>query len=73
MHDIGDLVRCTDGSVMVRPPERCTNGHPLKGRCLVGTVVCTCQDRHLTWTCDRCADTVFGPADTPASGLQHLL
>jgi hypothetical protein len=71
MHDVGDLVRCTDGSVMVRPPERCGNGHLLRGHCLVGTLVCTCRDRHLTWTCNRCNDTVYGPALGPDCSLMN--
>ena len=62
MHGVGDLVPGVDGSWMVRPPERCANGHLLRGRCIVGTTACSCQDRHLTWTCDVCQDTTYGPA-----------
>jgi hypothetical protein len=70
--EVGDLVLCTDGSVMVRPPERCGHGHPLQGRCLVGTVVCGCGERrHLTWTCNRCNDTVFGPSLGPDCALMN--
>jgi hypothetical protein len=59
---VGDLVLSSGGEWMVRPPERCGNGHPITpGRVLVGTAVCACQDRHLTWTCD-CGDTTYGPA-----------
>jgi hypothetical protein len=61
MHGVGDLVTGLDGSWMVRPPERCAHGHLLRGRCIVGTTVCACQDRHLSWTCDVCQDTTYGP------------
>jgi hypothetical protein len=61
MSEVGDLVLGTDGSWMVRPPQRCGNGHPITpGRVLVGTAVCACQDRHLTWSCE-CGSTVYGP------------
>jgi hypothetical protein len=59
---VGDLVLSTSGQWMVRPPERCINGHRLAGHCIVGTLVCACGERrHLTWTCD-CGDTTYGPA-----------
>jgi hypothetical protein len=29
MAAVGELVRCTNGSWMVRPPERCPRGHRL--------------------------------------------
>ena len=64
MHDVGDLVS-DRGEWMVRPPEYCRNGHLLRGHCLVGTMVCACQDRHVTWTCNRCGNPVFGPALGP--------
>jgi hypothetical protein len=54
---VGDLVRSTDGAWMVR----CGTGHPITpGRVLVGTAVCACQDRHLTWLCE-CGSMVYGP------------
>lgn len=54
-HEIGSLVRSTGGEWMVRPPQRCGNGHPLTpGHVLVG------ERRHLTWLCD-CGDTRHGP------------
>jgi len=65
VHGVGDLVPGIDGSWMVRPPERCANGHRLRGRCIVGTTPCSCQDRHLSWTCDLCGDTTYGPALGP--------
>jgi hypothetical protein len=65
MHGVGDLVPSADGSWMVRPPERCANGHRLRGRCIVGTTPCSCQDRHLSWTCDLCGNTTYGPALGP--------
>jgi hypothetical protein len=37
MPAVGDLVRCTDGSWMTRPPQSCQRGHPLgPGAMLVG-------------------------------------
>jgi hypothetical protein len=45
--EVGDLVAGADGSWMVRPPERCANGHVLRGQCIVGTSPCSCGDRHL--------------------------
>ena len=60
-HDVGDLVLSAKGEWMVRLPERCGNGHPITGgRVLVGTAVCACQDRHLTWLCE-CGSMVYGP------------
>ena len=62
MNEVGDLVLNTKGQWMVRPPERCGNGHPITGgRVLVGTMVCSCGDRHLTLECD-CGSIVYGPA-----------
>jgi hypothetical protein len=71
MHDVGDLVLSDRGEWMVRPPERCNSGHMLRGRCLVGTTVCACRDRHATWTCNRCNDTVYGPALGPHCSVLH--
>ena len=62
MREVGDLVLSTDGAWMVRPPERCANGHQLAGHCIVGTLPCRCQDRHLTWCCDACGHITYGPA-----------
>ena len=59
--EVGDLVLSSGGEWMVRPPERCGNGHPITpGHVLVGTAVCACQDRHLTWLCE-CGSMVYGP------------
>jgi hypothetical protein len=60
--EVGSLVRSTGGAWMVRPPQRCGNGHPLTpGGVLVGTIVCACGERrHLTWLCE-CGDTSYGP------------
>ena len=59
--EVGELVIGTDGACMVRPPQRCGNGHLIRpGHVLVGTAVCSCGDRHITWTCD-CGSTVYGP------------
>jgi hypothetical protein len=60
-HEVGDLVLSADGEWMVRPPQHCGHGHPITpGRVLVGTAVCACQDRHLTWLCE-CGSMVYGP------------
>jgi hypothetical protein len=61
-HEVGRLVRSTGGEWMVRPPQRCGNGHRLTpGHVLVGSMVCACGERrHLTWLCD-CGDTSYGP------------
>jgi hypothetical protein len=60
-HEVGDLVLSAKGEWMVRPPERYGNGHPFTpGHVLVGTAVCACQDRHLTWLC-LCGSMVYGP------------
>ena len=50
VHDAEDLVLCTDGSWMVRRPERCANGHPITpGHVLVGRIACACGERrHLS-------------------------
>jgi hypothetical protein len=61
MNEVGDLVLGIDGQWMVRPPERCANGHPLAGRCIVATQPCRCQDRHVSWCCDQCGHITFGP------------
>jgi hypothetical protein len=59
---VGDLVPSTSGEWMVRPPMRCGNGHQLTPwRVLVGTAVCSCGDRHLTWFCSECGNTSYGP------------
>ncbi|MEB3024065.1 hypothetical protein [[Mycobacterium] crassicus] len=62
MHDVGDLVLSGRGQWMVRPPQKYGNGHRLRDHCLVGTLVFARQDRRLTWTCNHCGDTVYGPA-----------
>jgi len=42
---IGELVRCTDGSWIVRPPTNCTRGRRLlPGWMLVGQQPCACRD-----------------------------
>jgi hypothetical protein len=60
--EIGDLVLNTENQWMVLPPEKCGRGHWLVGNCLVSTHVCSCQDRHLSWSCNACGDVVYGPA-----------
>jgi hypothetical protein len=69
--EVGDLVLSTGGEWMVRPPERCGNGHPITpGHVLVGTAVCSCQDRHLTWMCD-CGSTVYGATLGPDCNVMN--
>jgi hypothetical protein len=65
MNEVGELVIGTDGSVMVRPPEECSNGHLLAGRCIVAAQPCSCGDRHLSWCCNTCGHVTFGPALGP--------
>jgi hypothetical protein len=70
MNEVGDLVLSTDGEWMVRPPQRCCNGHPITpGRVLVGSVPCVCdRGRHMTWLCEfsiNCGSTVYGPVLGP--------
>ena len=64
MPAVGDLVRCTDGSWMVRPPERCPRRHRLPpGRTLVGHQPCDCVGGHTTWTCLACGGGVRAAAN----------
>jgi hypothetical protein len=64
---VGELVRCTDGSWMTRPPQSCPHGHLLRpGAMLVGHQPCsTCRGGHTTWTCLDCGGVVYGPPDPP--------
>jgi hypothetical protein len=53
-------VRSNSGQWMVRPPQRCAQGHRLRpGHVLVGTIACSCG-RHLTWACE-CGAVTYGP------------
>jgi len=63
MPAVGDLVRCTDGSWMTRPPQRGPHGHRLRaGAMLVGHQPCsTCRGGHTTWTWLECGGVVYGP------------
>ena len=64
MRAVGELVRCTDGRWMIRPPHHCPRGHRLSpGRVLVGHRVCSCGG-HTTWTCD-CGGVVYAPPLAP--------
>ena len=62
MHEVGDMVRGVNGDWMIRPPEKCTNGHTLAGRCIVAAMPCSCGDRHLSWCCNTCGHVTYGPA-----------
>jgi hypothetical protein len=60
MAAVGELVRSTTGAWMVRPPQHCPRGHPLRpGRVLVGSIACPCG-RHLTWRCE-CGAVTYAP------------
>src|ERR1700744_1925595 len=63
MPAVGELVRCTDGSWMTRPPQSCPHGHRSRpGAMLVGHQPCsTCRGGHTTWTCLDCGGVVYGP------------
>ena len=59
----GYVVRCTDGSWMVRPPQHCPNGHRLgPGRTLVGLPTVRLRPPrggHMTWACRECGDVTL--------------
>ncbi|ETW23204.1 hypothetical protein [Mycobacterium gastri] len=64
MPSVGELVRCTDGTWMVRPPTHCPRGHRLaRGRVLVGHQPCSCGG-HTTWRCACDAVTYAPPLST---------
>lgn len=68
MAAVGDLVRCTDGTSMVRPPERCQDGHQLgPNKMLVGHQPCGCGHRggHMTWACLECGHVLYAPPLAP--------
>src|SRR6202008_3074819 len=60
---VGDLVRCTGGSWMTRPPQSCPHGHRLRpGAMVVGRQPCSrCRGGHTTWRCLDCGGVVYGP------------
>lgn len=71
---VSDLVRCTTGGWMVRPPARCPNGHELgPGHVLVGNQPCGGCGRggHMTWTCRECQVTTYRPAMGSACRVLH--
>jgi hypothetical protein len=61
MSEVGDMVRGVNGEYMIRPPEKCANGHTLHGHCIVAAQPCSCGDRHLSWCCNTCEHVTFGP------------
>jgi hypothetical protein len=60
----GELILCTDGSWMTRPPQNCPAGHRLEpGRMLVGHQPgSTCRGGHTTLMCVACGAVMYGPA-----------
>lgn len=61
---VGEVVRCTTGAWMVRPPQRCGHGHELgPGRVLIGHQPCGCGRRggHMTWACALCGEVIYAP------------
>jgi hypothetical protein len=62
MPAVGELVRSTNGSWMVRPPEHCPRGHRFgAGRVLVGHQPCSCRGGHTSWLCLECGAVVYAP------------
>lgn len=57
-----ELVRCSNGSWMIRPLQSCPHGHRFRpGATLVGHQPCSCRDGHASWTCLVCGAGVYGP------------
>ena len=69
--EVGDLVLNTENQRMVLPPEKYCRGDQLVGNCLVSTHVCSCQDRHLSWSCNASARE--GGAGGVVPGCRHLV
>jgi hypothetical protein len=42
MHEVGDMVLGVNGEWMIRPPEKCANGHLRAGNCIVAAMPCSC-------------------------------
>jgi hypothetical protein len=65
---IGDLVKTTAGTWIIRPPMRCPNGHEFgPGRALVGYLACLGHGGgHTTWTCRTCDPDRLRAADEHA-------
>jgi hypothetical protein len=71
VNDVGDMALGIDGQWMVRPPERCAQGHLLVGNCIVAAQPCRCQDRHMSWCCETCSHVTYGPALGENCSLLH--
>src|ERR1700739_2850109 len=72
MPAVGELVRCTDGRWMIRPPERCPRGHRLgPNRTLVGRQPCSCCGGHMTWACRQCGAVLYAPPIGPRCRVLH--
>src|ERR1700758_1097975 len=62
MAAVGDLVRCTNGAWMVRPPARGPSGHrPGPDRVLVGHPPCSCRGGPTSRECNA---VVYAPGAT---------
>ncbi|MGA5467195.1 hypothetical protein [Mycobacterium sp. NPDC050041] len=69
-----DLVPCTTGGWMVRPPKHCPNGHSLgPGRVLVGNQPCGACRRggHTSWMCRECEAIIYRPPMGSACRVLH--
>ena len=56
-----NLVRTRKGWQEI-PPNRCANGHELRGgTCLVGTQHCDCMRTHRTHMCRLCGHITYTP------------
>jgi len=71
VNGVGDMVLSTDGRWIIRLPEKCANGHLLKGRCIVAAQPCSCGDRHLSWYCDVCEHVTYGSPLGPDCEVLH--
>ena len=60
MRDVGELVLGVGGKWMIRPPEKCRNGHTLAGHCKVTSQPCQCRERHVSWCCEQCGEVTYG-------------
>lgn len=66
--DDNELKWTPRGWVEPGPPEKCPNGHQLRGpyRCLVGSQACDCGTIHRVFHCQGCTESVYRPPPGPA-------